>query len=154
MTQPRAWCRLAAAVLAVAVVPGFQARAAQQRRFRAVTIDEYYRQSQPDEQYLFMPEARKGPYYLPVKGARYVFVQWNKLYFGSGRAARALHNVLESDPSFDSAAFHELCTWRKNEFHKVEVFDEGYLQITPPTRAYTIVVPIPKTMAEQLKQTF
>ena len=158
MTQPRAWhvpLAVAAAVLGAAVLPRSQgAWAAEPRRFRAVTIDEYYRQSQPDEQYLFMPEARKGPYYLPVKGARYVFVQWNKLYFGSGRSTRALHSVLSSDPAFNFLQFHELCTWRKNDFHKVEVYDEGFLQITPPTRAYTIVVPIPKAMAEQLKQRF
>ena len=158
MTPSRAWhvfLAAAAAVLGVAVLPLSQAaRADSPRRFRAVTIDEYYRQSQPDEQYLFMPEARKGPYYLPVKGARYVFVQWNKLYFGSGRSTRALHSVLSGDPAFNFLQFHELCTWRKSEFYKVEVFDEGFLQITPPTRVYTIVVPIPKDMAKQLKQKF
>ena len=158
MKPPRAWhvfLAAAAAILAVATLPGFDAAwAAPQRRLRAVTIDEYYRQSQPDEQYLFMPEARKGPYYLPVKGTRYVFVQWNKLYFGSGRSTRALHSVLSGDPTFNFLQFHELCTWRKNDFHKVEVYGEGHLQITPPTRAYTIVVPIPKAMAEQLKQKF
>ena len=52
MKRPRTWhmfLAAAAAVLAVAVLPRFNtAWAAQPRRFRAVTIDEYYRQSQPD----------------------------------------------------------------------------------------------------------
>ena len=121
------------------------------RRYRSVTIEEYYQRAQPDEPYLFMPEARKGSYHLPVKGERYVFVDWNKLYFG-GRVGEKLRSILRGYAEFDFNKFHELCTWRKRDFYKVEVYDEGFLQITPPTRAYTIVVPIPKDMALQLKK--
>ena len=122
------------------------------RRYRSVTIEEYYQQAQPDEPHLFMPEARKGSYRLPVKGERYVFMDWNKLYFSSSPAGKKLRAILSGHPEFDADKFHQLCTWRKQDFYRVEVYDEGFLQITPPTRDYTIVIPIPKDMALQLKE--
>ena len=144
---------VAAVMLAVTPwLPSHAAWAAPRKRLRPVSIAEYYQRAQPDEQHLFMAEARVGAYDLPVKGDRYIFVDWSELYFSSSRAGQKLRSILRSFPNFNAAKFQELCTWRKRDFYRVEVYIEGFLQVTPASKQYTVVIPIPEAMARQLMQ--
>ena len=117
-----------------------------------ISIEEFYdRSGKADD---LFPGARRGSYHFLIKGVHWTFLndRWNDLYFDRKEKGDAFRAVLKSDPSLNFVRFDELCRWDKTDFFKVVVFSQGYLLISPESRAHKVVVPIPKKIAVRLEE--